>query len=320
MKIVEKTLIRQVHDRSAPGALNLGLGEPGFPTPAPIIAHVRGHLQEWSLGYTPNEGLGELRQKIAETESAAARFSVPPERVVVTVGSEEALFMILLAAVEPGDEVLVPDPGYPAYPSIVRLAVGRPISYPLSAADRFRLRSTAILERINSRTRAIVLNSPNNPTGSIYTDGELEALAEGLRGSDILVVSDECYRSLSYGAAPASIQARYEDTCVVNSLSKSHSMTGWRLGWAIVPPRWLKSLAACHQLGVTCASAVSQKAAVFALGGGAEAACAANREELRRRGSLALAGLDRYAGWKAAAPEGGFYIFVDAAEDCARIG
>jgi aspartate/methionine/tyrosine aminotransferase len=315
-----KTLIRQVNDKAGPDCLNLGLGEPAFPTPGPILDHVRDHLHKWKLGYTPNEGLRELRELIAAREKALDGVAVEADRVLVTVGSEEALSVVLTAAAEPGDEILVPEPGFPAYAAIAALAGAVPKPYLLRAANRFEMKAADVLAGITARTRAIVLNSPNNPTGAVYKEPELEALAKGLEGSGILAVSDDCYRAIAYGPKPPTIFGRYEGAVQVGSLSKSHCMTGWRLGWMIVPAAMAPTLGAYHQMAVNCAAAVSQWAAIFALHGGADAVCAANLEELKRRRELALAGLKAHTGLAAAAPEGAFYIFAAAPSECARAG
>ena len=320
MRTIEKTLIRQVNDRADPFCLNLGLGEPAFPTPGSILEHVREHIRDWKLGYTPNEGIPELREAIAKAESAATGVPVTADRVCVTVGSEEALFVALQAATEPGDEILVPDPGYPAYPSVARLVSGTVKTYPLAADRGFQLDPDEIIHRIGGRTRVLILNSPNNPSGAVYADEEWRILAKGLRGSGILVLSDECYRALTFGSRPASILRHYDNTIVINSLSKSHSMTGWRLGWAIAPAAHAGILAAAHQLAVTCASALSQRAALFCLRGGADGECAANLSELGKRRDLALAALKAYTGLSAVEPGGAFYLFAAASEACARAG
>jgi aspartate aminotransferase len=320
MKTVEKTLIRFVNDQAGPDCLNLGLGEPSFPTPAPILAHVREHLADWRLGYTPNEGYRELRELIAARESADAGVRVAPERVIVTLGSEEALCVFLQAAVEPGDEVLIPDPGFPVYESITKLTPGTAVRYPLRPERRFRLRADDILNKLTNKTRAVILNSPNNPTGAVYEDGEWAALAAGLQGTGIYAVSDDCYRALVFGPRPPSILARYENAVPIGSLSKSHSMTGWRIGWIIVPAGIAATVGAIHHLTVICAPSVSQRAAIFALSGGADAVCAANLDEFRRRRDGALAGLRKYTGLDAEPPEGAFYIFTRASRECERAG
>jgi aspartate/methionine/tyrosine aminotransferase len=320
MKSVTKTLIRQINDKAGPDCLNLGLGEPSFPTPAPILAYVREHLVEWKLGYSPNEGFRELRALIAMREEEDAGVSLAPERIIVTIGSEEALAVFLQAAVEPGDEVLIPDPGFPVYESLTRLTPGRVVRYTLKPENRFRLKAADVLAAVTPRTRVVILNSPNNPTGAVYEESELDALARGLKGTGIYAVSDDCYRALTYGPRPASLLGRYENAVLLGSLSKSHCMTGWRIGWIIAPPEIAPTIAAIHQLTVICAPSISQRAAVFALGGGADAACAANLDELRRRRDWALAGLERHTGLRADPPEGAFYLFARAEEECRKAG
>jgi aspartate/methionine/tyrosine aminotransferase len=320
MKTVEKTLIRFVNDQAGPDCLNLGLGEPSFPTPAPILAHVREHLAEWKLGYTPNEGYRELRELIAVRESAEAGVRIAPERVIVTMGSEEALSVLLHAAVEPGDEVLIPDPGFPVYELITKLTPGTAVRYPLRPERRFRLKAADVLAGLTDKTRVVILNSPNNPTGAVYEENEWAALAAGLKGTGIYTVTDDCYRALVYGPQAPSMLGRYENAVQIGSLSKSHSMTGWRIGWIVVPAGIAATVGAVHHLNVICAPSVSQRAAIFALSGGADAACAANLDELRRRRNWALAGLREYTGLTAEPPEGAFYIFAQASQECRRAG
>jgi aspartate aminotransferase len=320
MKTIEKSLIRQVNDRADASCLNLGIGEPGFPPPRAILEHVRGHLGEWKAGYSAVEGLPELRRTVAEVASRDSGIAIDPARVCITAGSQEALFVLLMTLLEPGDEVLVPDPGFPAYPSIARVACGTAVAYPLAAENGFHLDPATILSRITPKTKAIVLNTPNNPAGAIYGEESLAALAVGLAGSGIPVIADECYRALTFGPAPRSFIRHYSDAVVVGSISKSHALTGWRLGWMIVPERLVGRFAGVHQLAVTCASVVSQRAAIFALRGGADEECAANLAELRRRRDLALAALREHTGMTAHEPEGAFYLFARADRECARAG
>jgi aspartate/methionine/tyrosine aminotransferase len=194
------------------------------------------------------------------------------------------------------------------------------VRYALKAENRFRLKAADVLAAVTPRTRVLILNSPNNPTGAVYEESELAFLAEGLKGTGIYAVSDDCYRALAYGPQPPSMLGRYENAILLGSLSKSHSMTGWRIGWIIVPPGIAPTIAAVHQLTVICAPSISQRAALFALGGGADAACAANLDELRRRRDGALAGLRKHTGLEANAPEGAFYIFTQALSECRRVG
>ncbi|MCX6560143.1 MAG: pyridoxal phosphate-dependent aminotransferase [Candidatus Aminicenantes bacterium] len=320
MKSIEKSLIRQVNDRADASCLNLGLGEPGFPPPRAILEHVRGHLAEWKAGYSAVEGLPELRRTVAEVAAGDGGGAIDPARVCITAGSQEALFVLLMTLLEPGDEVLVPDPGFPAYPSIARVACGTAVAYPLGADNGFHLDPTDILARVTPKTKAIVLNTPNNPAGAVYGEGSLAGLAAGLAGSGIPVIADECYRALTFGSAPRSFIRHYPDAVAVGSISKSHALTGWRLGWMIVPDRLVGRFSGVHQLAVTCASVVSQRAAIFALKGGADEECEANRTELKRRRDLALAALREHTGLLAREPEGAFYLFARADRECSRAG
>jgi aspartate/methionine/tyrosine aminotransferase len=316
MSGIDKTLIRRIHDLADSSAINLGLGELRFPTPKSIMEHVREKSGEWSLGYTPNEGLAELRGLVAKD----CGYGVSPDQVCITVGAEEALFGLLMILVNPGDEILVPDPGYPAYPSIVKMAGGTPTAYSLYPEDNFTLRSEAVKKTITARTKVIIINSPNNPTGAVYSREELMSLARILDERDVLVISDEVYRDIYYENKPDSIAPYIQRFVVINSVSKSFSMTGWRLGWCIAPPELTRLFASFHQLAVTCAPSISQHAAVFALKGLADAEKHQNLEELRRRRELALRCLEKDTDLRYLKPAGAFYILVDISSKIARYG
>jgi len=174
MQGIEKTLIRQVNDRADASCINLGLGVLAFPTPAAILDRLKEEIGSWPLGYTANAGLPELRSLIA----ARSGSGVTPDQVCVTIGAEEAIFALLMILVCPGDEVLVPDPGFPAYPTIVRMAGGTPVPYTLSPERGFSPDAAEVAGRITPRTRILIINSPNNPTGAVYLEEDLEALAE----------------------------------------------------------------------------------------------------------------------------------------------
>jgi aspartate/methionine/tyrosine aminotransferase len=314
---LERSLLRRIADKADPSCINLGLGELSFPTPRIVLDAVSREIGHWPLGYTANPGLPELRSRIA----ALAGGDIDPERVCVTSGAEEALFLSLSVLLDPGDEVLVPDPGFPAYAAIARLWGGIPVSYPLRREDRFALRSGLIEPRLSERTRAVIINSPANPTGAVHSSGELERLAGILSGRGILPISDEVYRNLYYGGArPASIRSWFPEAIVVDSLSKSASMTGWRLGWSIVPPDLSQAVTAVHQLAVTCASVPAQRAGLLVLEGAADLERRENQEELGRRRASALAGLKARLGLPLIEPEGAFYIFVDVSSWAEDIG
>jgi aspartate/methionine/tyrosine aminotransferase len=316
---IEKTLIRRMNDLADPSCIDLGLGELRFPTPRAILDHVKENLDGWRLGYTPNEGYAELRALIAEKSP----YPVTPDRICVTVGAQEAILAVLMVTVDRGDEVLVPDPGFPAYPSLVRLAGGEPKAYPLRAESGFRLKAEDVLSALTPRTKAVVLNSPHNPTGAVDGESELRALAHGLKDAPVLTISDEVYREISFGGPPASIAAvpGFGGRCaVIDSFSKSYCMTGWRIGWCAVPAELAKPLASFHQLAVTCVPAISQRAALHALKGAADEERRRNLDALRTRRDLAVRCLREFTDLEPLLPEGAFYIFVNVAAKRGRHG
>jgi aspartate/methionine/tyrosine aminotransferase len=313
---LEKTLIRRIHDLAGPGSIDLGLGELRFPTPKSIMEHLKANSADWPLGYTPNEGLPELRALVAQN----CAYSVVPDQVCITVGAEEAIFDLLMVLVNPGDEILVPDPGYPAYPAIVKMAGGTPKSYSLYPEDTFALRCEEVRKNISDRTKAVIINSPNNPSGAVYSSEELTSLAKLLDERGILAISDEVYRDIFYENEPDSIAHYGQNFAVINSISKTFSMTGWRLGWCIAPPQLTRLLASFHQLVVTCAPSISQHAAIFALKGLAEEERRQNLEELRQRRNLAMRCLETDTDLKFVRPAGAFYVFVDISSQIPRRG
>jgi aspartate/methionine/tyrosine aminotransferase len=311
---MEKTMIRRINDLADASCINLGLGELKFPTPKAILDHVRVNLGAWRLGYSPNEGFPELRRLIAEQSGE----SVSPEQVCVTVGAEEALLDVLMVLVGAGDEVLIPDPGFPAYPSLVRLAGGEPITYPLLPEDDFAFRAERVTGLITGKTKAVIINSPNNPTGSVHSSKQLETLARGVQALPLTVISDEVYRDIVFGEPAVSLAALADRCVTINSLSKSHSMAGWRIGWCVAPPDIAKAVRTFHQLAVMCVPSLSQYAAIHALRGFADQELRENLEELRKRRDFAMACVDRYTGFPYVAPAGTFYLFVDVSSRLAK--
>ncbi len=316
MQGIERTLIRQIHDRADPSCINLGLGELSFPTPEPILDCLRRKVKNWKLSYTPNEGLLELRKLVADKSGLPVAW----DQVCITAGAEEALFLALMVIVSPGDEVLIPDPGFPAYGSIVRIAGGVPTCYPLCRENNFSLRREDVEKIITEKTKAIMVNSPNNPSGAVYSSDELRSLAGLLEKHRIIAVSDEVYRDIYFEKQPDSIARYLEKTLVINSLSKSFSMTGWRLGWCIAPSELIHPIIDLHQLVVTCAPAISQQAALLALKGIAEEQKQLNVEELKKRRNLAMSCLAEYTSFDFVKPSGAFYIFVDVSSRMSKYG
>ena len=303
------SLIRRVLEAAPTDAVNLGFGEPNFDTPRAIVRAAHETLDGGRLGYTATSGLAALRQAIAEYSG----HRLSPDSVLVTVGAQEALFATMLAWLGPGQEVLVPDPGFPAYPAITRLAGALPIPYPLSAKVGFQFSAAALESLISPRTRALVLNSPANPTGVIIPLEELRAVARLAAKHELLVISDEVYREIYYGERPPSYLDASTDGVVVSSFSKFASMTGWRLGWAIGTPERMEPIRVIHQYAVTCAPAHSQKAALAAFGTDAQREAESFRRELGQRRDLLAMLVRERLGLSPLIPEATFYMLIEAA-------
>jgi aspartate/methionine/tyrosine aminotransferase len=307
---IQKSMIRQVFDRARPGSINLGLGEPDLPTPDVIRREAARVVLEEQNGYTTHAGLPALRERVA---SDYAHLNLTPEQIVITAGSQEALYLVLLTLVDEGDEVLIPDPGFVAYPTIVRMAGGTPVTYRMPAASDFAFDADEFRRALSPRTKVVVCISPSNPTGRVLSRNDLEAMADALRGTGVYVVSDEIYRELYYaGERPASIsELRSERVVIIGGLSKSMSMTGWRLGWLGGDADVVRSTLVLHGYTTTCASTVSQKAALAAWTTEAETARESFRQTFRARRDHLLELLASELSLRAVAPDGAFYTMVD---------
>ena len=307
---IEKSMIRQLFDRARPGSINLGLGEPDLPTPEVIRRAAVRVVQEEQNGYTTHAGLPSLRALVA---ADYPQLNASPDDVIITAGSQEALYLTLMTLVDEGDEVLLPDPGFVAYPTIVRMCGGRPVFYSLPARDRFAFDAEDFQRRLTPRTKAVVLISPSNPTGRVFTRAELRAMADALRETNAYIISDEIYREIYFtDERPASISEEHAArSIVIGGLSKSMSMTGWRTGWMCGAPEVIRSALVLHGYVTTCASTVSQKAALAAWTDEAEAARAEARAVFRARRDHLLSLIAAELDLPAVAPEGAFYLMLD---------
>ena len=309
---IEKSVIRQVFDRARPGSINLGLGEPDLPTPDVIRrAAVKAIIEEQN-GYTSHAGLPALRQKVAAEYPYLERKA---ERVVITAGSQEALYLALLALVEEGDEVLLPNPGFVAYPTIVQMAGGTARFYRLPRERGFAFDAEEFRRALTPRTKVVVCISPSNPTGRVLSRADLESIGEALRDHGAYLISDEIYRDLYYtDQRPESLSSFYERTIVIGGLSKSMSMTGWRLGWLCGEDALVHAALVLHGYVTTCASTVSQKASLVAWTDEAAEARAGFRETFRSRRDHLLGLIGSELGLRAITPEGAFYTMLDVSE------
>ena len=306
---IEKSMIRQVFDRARPGSINLGLGEPDLPTPDVIRREAARVVVEEQNGYTIHAGLPALRARVASDYPYLAN---DPNRVIITAGSQEALYLALMTLVDEGDEVLLPDPGFVAYPTIVRMAGGVPVFYHLPAANEFAFDADDFRRRVSPRTKVVVLISPSNPTGMTLSSVDLAAMADALAEANAYAISDEIYRELYYTPQrPASFSEHYERTIVIGGLSKSMSMTGWRLGWLCGPTDVVRSALILHGYTTTCASTVSQKSALAAWTDEAAQARAEFRQTFRARRDHLLSLVHDELNLRVVEPQGAFYAMMD---------
>jgi aspartate aminotransferase len=291
--------------------ISLGAGEPDFPTPPEAIAAATAFIARGRVLYTPACGLPELRAAAAAELSRSAGAPFLPSQVIITNGAKEGLVLAILALCQQGDEVLVPTPAWVSYDAIAAIADARMVALPCEDRHGFKLTPQQLRAALGPRTRVLLLNSPNNPTGAVYSRAELAALAEALAGTDVTVVSDEIYSPFSYAGehvSPASIPGMAGRTVVVNGVSKSHSMTGWRIGFLGVPPALVEAVSSLKSHLTSNSAAPSQHAALGALRGGDEFTVRM-RAAFAKRLQLAVDALGAMPGVGLVRPAGAFYVF-----------
>ncbi|MFN2484083.1 MAG: pyridoxal phosphate-dependent aminotransferase [Candidatus Limnocylindria bacterium] len=292
--------------------IHLEIGEPEFDTPRHIKeAASSALLNEGLTHYTHSTGIEPLREAIAEDAVRRKGIDATLERVIVTPGAKPIMFYAMLALIDEADEVIYPDPGFPIYESMIRFAGGRPVAAPLREERDFRMDVEEVASLVTDRTRMIVINSPHNPTGSVLTGDDIRALADMAMERDLFVLADEIYSRLQYDGEPTSIGAipgMDDRTITLDGFSKTYAMTGWRLGYGIVP-EWL-TLAFSRLVinSVSCTSAFSQAGAVAALTGPQDEADAM-REEFRARRQLVVERLNAIERVSCVMPHGAFYAF-----------
>ncbi len=294
-------------------AISLGVGEPDFITPWHIRDAGIYSLEKGFTKYTSNAGMAELRREISSY--MRRRFQLeysPTDEIIVTVGGSEGLDLALRCLLEPGDEVIIPVPSFVCYGPLTSMAGGVPVYVQLRAEDQFRLTAQQLRQAITPKTKALVLPFPCNPTGGIMERADLEAVAQVLEGTDIMVISDEIYAELTYGqrhVSIANIPGMWERTLLVNGFSKSFAMTGWRMGFLCGPAPAIQQLLKLHQFGIMSAPTVSQYAAVEAMKNGDED-IETMRQEYDGRRRYLLERL-RKLGLPCFEPKGAFYMFPD---------
>lgn len=305
--------------------VDLSQGQPDFPTPGFIREAAQRALQEGATRYTATEGILPLREAVARdaNQRSCGAGTVDAGEVVVTSGAKQALFNACFVLFGPGDEVLVPTPSWTSYYEIVELARAVPVPVYGDPTRQWKVSAEALRAAATTRTRGIVLNSPSNPTGAVYTAAEVRAIAVLAEERGWWVVSDEVYRRISYGTPAASVlecAPGRERLVVIDGVSKAFAMTGWRLGWAIGPREMVKAMAALQSHTTSNAAAVSQHAALAALEGGGQAGAAVAEmvAALGRRRETALRELLRHGPVEHVRPDGAFYLYVRVAD--ARAG
>ena len=293
--------------------IHLEIGEPDFPTPAHIVEAAKKALDEGWTHYGPTQGMPELREAIAAHVSRTRGISVGAQHVSVVPGGKPIIFFPMLALLEPGDEVIYPNPGFPIYESMIRFSGAKPVPLPLEESRGFSFDLNLFESLLTDRTKMVVLNSPQNPTGGVIPREDLKAIAGLLRDRDVIVLSDEIYSEIYYGEPPVSITGfpgMLEKTIILDGFSKTFAMTGWRMGYGVMP-EWL--VTAVNKLMVnsnSCTASFTQRAGIAALTGPRDEVNAMVAEFQRRRDAI-VAGLNGIPGFRCALPGGAFYAFAN---------
>jgi aspartate/methionine/tyrosine aminotransferase len=293
--------------------IHLEIGEPDFDTPSNIRDAAKRALDAGATHYAPYPGIPDLRTAIAGDFSTRRGMAVAPDSVFVTVGGKGVMYYAIMALVDSGDEVIVPDPGYPIYASVTRFVGGTAVPIPIRQENDFRLDIDELASLVTARTRMIVLNSPANPTGGVLTRDDLERIAAIAREHDLVVLSDEIYSRILYEGEHVSIATlpgMAERTIVLDGFSKTYAMTGWRLGYAIVPETLAFAFGRLIINSVSSATTFAQVGAVEALRGPQDAV-EAMVSEFRARRDLVVDGLNSLPGITCLRPKGAFYVFPD---------
>ena len=294
--------------------IHLEIGEPDVPTPAGVVEAAKRALDEGWTHYGPTQGFPELREVIASYISRTRGIDVGPQHVCVVPGGKPIIFFPMLALLEPGDEVIYPDPGFPIYHSMIGFLGAKPVPIPLVESRGFSMDLNLLRDSITDRTRMLILNSPQNPTGGLIPEGEIREVAEMIRDRDVIVLSDEIYSRIYYGPTPpfsiASVPGMLEKTIILDGFSKTYAMTGWRIGYGVMP-EWLVD--AVNKLMVnsnSCTASFTQRAAITALTGPQTEVDNMVREFRRRRDAFCAA-LNEVPGFRCAMPGGAFYAFAN---------
>jgi aspartate aminotransferase len=298
--------------RQGRSIIHLEIGEPDFDTPEPVVRAGIEWLRKGATHYSPVQGIPELRRAIADHLSAGHAVPVDPKNVLVTPGAKMMIFSMIQAIVDPGDEVVYPEPAYPAYAAAVRMAGATPVPVKLEESKQFRFNLDELAQRITPRTKLIVINSPQNPTGGVLTLDDLLALGALARQHDLLILSDEIYSKIYYEHPSASmldVPDILDRLLLVNGFSKTYAMTGWRLGFGLVPADMVAGIELFINNSASSSATFTQYAALEAFKDDTQTAVDRMVQEFRKRRDVFVAGLNAIPGIRCLKPEGAFYLF-----------
>ncbi len=309
-------VLRRAQELEAAGhdVIHLEVGEPDFPTPEPVVRRAASALAAEPMFYTPALGLSPLREAIARHYDERFDVTVDPERVVVTAGSSAGLLMALGLTLDADDEVLIGDPGYPCNRHFVTFVGGRPRLVPTDAGTGYQVNADILRRAWTPRTRAVITASPSNPTGTSIPDDDLATIAALCRDRDASLIADEIYQGLTYGHRPRTILRHTDAAFVVNSFSKYFQMTGWRVGWLVLPDAAVREIEKLAQNLYICPPTIAQHAALAAFDEETVAILEERRTELGERRDALLAALPGIGFQVKAVPDGAFYIYCDVSK------
>jgi aspartate aminotransferase len=294
--------------------IHLEFGEPDFPTPPHIVEAAKKALDEGWTHYGPSQGLPELREAIAAHVSRTRGIEAGPQQVSVVPGGKPIIFFTLLALLEPGDEVIYPNPGFPIYESMIRFLGAKPVPIPLEEERGFSFDLNLFSDLLTPKTKVVILNSPQNPTGGMIPAEDLGRIAEILRDRDVMVLSDEIYSQIVYTGEPPVSIARFpgmaEKTIILDGFSKAYAMTGWRLGYGVMPAWIVDGVTKLMVNSNSCTASFTQRAGIAAINGPQESVSAMVAEFHRRRDAICK-GLSEIPGFRCAVPPGAFYAFAN---------
>lgn len=303
-------------EKAGRSVIHLELGEPDFHAAPPVVDAVRNAVANGRDRYVSTRGIPALRESIADYLRRTRRLNVAPEQVLVAPGCKMALSLAMMALIEPGDEVLYPDPGFPIYPSFTRGLGAQAIGFGLEQKNRFQPDLEEITAKITPRTSALIFNSPNNPTGTVFSAEAIREISKLAEKHDLWIISDEIYARILFGGEYESIwrlPGMAERTVIIDGFSKSFAMTGWRLGYAIAPKQVVDAMDLVVLNTFTCTAEFTQVAAIEALRDSTQAVDAMVAEYRRRR-DLFVAGLNEIPGFRCQTPGGAFYAWVNVAD------